>query len=297
MSLHFDFTDLHLFLAILESGSITAGAQRSHLALASASARVRGLEAGVGTALLLRSRTGVVPTPAGEAFAHHARLLLQQGERMRGDLAAYGTGLKGHLRIWSNTAALSGRLPRDLAAVLAAHPDMDADLEEHPSAVIARALRDGLIHVGVLSMAVGLEGLDVRPYGEDRLMALLPKGHPLAGRPTLAFRDLSGAPFVGLAMGIAMQDMIAGEAARLGVSLKVRVRATSFTVLADFVAAGVGVAVLPETEVRRLPPGLPVAVCGLSDGWTRRGIGLAVRDAAALPDFARRAFEALAAPA
>lgn len=290
---HFDFTDLRLFLAILESGSITAGAVRSHLALASASARIRGLEAAIGTPLLVRSRAGVRATPAGEAFGHHARMLLQQAERLREDLARHGKGLKGHLRIWSNTAALSGRLPRDLARVLAAHPDVDADLEEHPSAPIARALREGLIHVGVLSSAVGLEGLDSRAYDVDRLMALLPEGHPLSGRETLAFRDVVEEPFVGLATGIAMQDMIAGEAARLGVPLKLRVRATSFAGLSDFVAAGVGVAVLPETEVRRLPPSLPVRALSLSDAWTQRALVIAVRDAAALPDFARKAFEAL----
>lgn len=295
--MHFDFTDLRLFLAILESGSITAGAERSHLALASASARVRGLEEAIGTLLLVRGRGGAVPTPAGEAFGHHARMLLQQAEQLREDLARYGKGLKGHLRIWSNTAALSGRLPRDLARVLAGHPDMDADLEEHPSAAIARALREGLIHVGVLSSAVGLEGLESRLYDVDRLMALLPAGHSLAGRDSLAFRDLAEEPFVGLAAGIAMQDMIAGEAARLSMPLRLRVRATSFAGLSDFVAAGVGVAVLPESEVRRLPPGLPVRALGLSDGWTRRSIAIAVRDAASLPDFARRAFQDLAAAA
>ncbi|OYX88925.1 MAG: hypothetical protein B7Y84_07230 [Azorhizobium sp. 32-67-21] len=292
--MRFDLTDLRLFLAITESGSITGGAARAHLALASASARIRGLEEEIGTPLLVRSRSGAVPTPAGEALAHHARLLLQQAEHMRGDLARYGKGLKGHLRIWSNTAALSGRLPHDLAAFLGDHPDIDADLEEHPSAVIVRALREGLIHVGVLSSAVGLESLDSRAYDMDRLMALLPRGHRLAGHDRLAFRDLAAEPFVGLATGIAMQDMITGEAARQGLALKLRVRATSFAGLAEFVAAGVGVAILPDTEVRRLAPSLPVEACAIADGWTRRTLAIAVRDRGALPDFARRAYDVLA---
>lgn len=291
--MRFDLVDLRLFLAILEAGSITGGAAKAHLALASASARVQALEAQVGTPLLVRARSGARASPAGEAFGHHARMLLQQAERMQGELARFGRGLKGHLRLWSNTAALSGRLPRDLAAFLARHPDIDADLEERPSAAVARALRDGLIHVGVLSYATGLAGLDWRPYGEDRLVALLPPGHPLAGREGLSFADLAGEPFVGLAPGIALQEMVSGEAARLGLTLKMRVRVTSFVALAEMVAAGVGVGVLPLTEHLRLPPGLAPEARSLADPWTRRRLVIATRDASALPAFAREALEAL----
>lgn len=295
--MRFDLIDLRLFLAILETGSITAGAQRANLALASASARVRGLEAQVGVPLLVRARSGARPTPAGEALGHHARLLLQQAERMRGELSRFGKGLKGHLRLWSNTAALSGRLPADLARFLARHPDIDADLEERPSNAIVRALREGLIHVGVLSQAVGLSGLEWRPYGEDRLMALLPADHPLTMRERLTFPELAGEPFVGLSAGIALQEMVGTEAARLGVTLKVRVRVTSFAALGEMVAAGVGVGVLPLTERLRLSPSLAVEVRPLEDDWTRRRLVIAVRDAATLPAFAREALDALTAAA
>ncbi|WP_245454239.1 LysR substrate-binding domain-containing protein [Aquabacter cavernae] len=291
--MRFDLVDLRLFLAILEAGSITAGAARAHLALASASARVQALEAQVGVPLLVRARSGARPTPAGEALGHHARLLLQQAERMQGELARFGKGLKGHLRLWSNTAALSAHLPADLAAFLARHPDIDADLEERPSAAIARALREGLIHMGVLSHAAGLAGLDWRPYGEDRLVALLPAGHGLAARGALSFADLAGEPFVGLAPGIALQEMVSGEAARMGLTLKMRVRVTSFPALAEIVAAGVGVAVLPHTEHLRLPPSLALEARPLEDGWARRRLVIATREAAALPPFARAALDAL----
>ena len=76
--MHFDLTDLRLYLNILDTGNITAGAARSHLSLAAASARVRAMEASLGIDLLERGRRGVTPTPAGKALAEHARILLQQ---------------------------------------------------------------------------------------------------------------------------------------------------------------------------------------------------------------------------
>ena len=92
--MRFDLTDLRLFLHVQETGSITAGARRSNMTLASASERVRGMEDTLGVPLLLRGPRGAEPTPAGRTLAHHARLVLAQMDRMRGDLDQYGQGLK-----------------------------------------------------------------------------------------------------------------------------------------------------------------------------------------------------------
>ena len=65
MAGRFDLVDLRLFVAVADRGSITAGAEQAHLALASASARIRGMEKALGAPLLARGRRGVSPTPAG----------------------------------------------------------------------------------------------------------------------------------------------------------------------------------------------------------------------------------------
>src|SRR6185436_16286000 len=109
--MRFDLTDLQLYRHVVEAGSITGGAERQHLALAAASTRIRQMEEALGTALLERARAGVRPTPAGRTLLHHARLLLQQSERMRGELAEYTGGLRGQIRLLSNTNALTEFLP------------------------------------------------------------------------------------------------------------------------------------------------------------------------------------------
>ena len=85
--MRFDLVDLQLFLAVAETRSITAGAARANLALASASARIKGLEEALGVALLTRGRRGVTLTAPGESLFAHARIVLQDVETMRGDLA------------------------------------------------------------------------------------------------------------------------------------------------------------------------------------------------------------------
>src|ERR1700752_1841522 len=75
-TMRFDLVDLGLFIAIAEARSITQGAERSALALASASARVKRMEETLGVTLLRRLRRGIALTPAGESLLAHARIVL-----------------------------------------------------------------------------------------------------------------------------------------------------------------------------------------------------------------------------
>ena len=92
--MRFDLVDLQLFIAVADQRSITRGAERSHLALASASARIKGLEDALGVALLKRGRRGVELTAAGESLLDHARLVIHQIDAMRGDLAGFASGVR-----------------------------------------------------------------------------------------------------------------------------------------------------------------------------------------------------------
>ncbi len=91
-----DLADLRrLFIAIVDTGSITGGAANAHLALASASERLRKMEAEIGVPLLHRHARGVTMTEAGEVLARHARPLLAQQQRLRQAMHAFACGQRG----------------------------------------------------------------------------------------------------------------------------------------------------------------------------------------------------------
>src|SRR5215468_3593768 len=140
MSIRFDLTDLRLFVHVAEAGSITHGAARSNMALASASERIRAMEDALGVPLLERKRRGVQLTPAGSALLHHARIVTEQLEQMRGELSGYAKGLRCHIRVLANTVAIAELLPAALAAFLSEHPNVDVELEDRPSREIKRAV-------------------------------------------------------------------------------------------------------------------------------------------------------------
>jgi DNA-binding transcriptional LysR family regulator len=286
--MRFDLSDLSLFLNVADSGSITKGATRAHLALASASERIRGMEDTLGVKLLARGRRGVQPTPAGQALVHHARLMLEQHERMKGELGAYARGLKGHIRLLCNTAAMTEFLPEPLAAYLAAHANVDVDLEERPSYEIVQAVAQGLADIGIVADTVDLGDLQTFPFGVDRLVVVVPRGHALAKRRQVAFRDVIDRDFVGLSAGSALQDHLGQHAARGGRALKLRVRVRSFDAVCRMVERGVGIGIVPETAARRCRRGMKIASVPLSDPWAVRHLKLCVRRLDALPVHAQQ---------
>ena len=291
--MRFDLTDLRLFRDVAETGSITRGAERSLLALASASARIRGMEALLDVPLLKRGRRGVQPTDAGRSLLDHARIVLQQIETMRGELGTFSRGLKGSVRVLANTSALSEHLPGLLAGFLAANPTIDLDIEDRESPAVVAAIAAGDADIGIASQAALVGGLETHPFRSDRLVFIVPKGHRLAGRRQAGFADLLDLDFVGLPRGTALDEHVAMHAARLGRALRLRLRVNSLDTVCAMVAAGVGVGIVPETTAQRQRRNRPIAVVRIAEPWADRELTLCVRDSRRLSRPARRLFEAL----
>jgi DNA-binding transcriptional LysR family regulator len=286
--MRFDLVDLKLFLHVAEARSITHGAERSNLALASASARVRGMEEALGYPLLVRDRRGVSLSPAGQCLADHARLIVQQVERMRGDLGGFARGLSGSVRLLSNTAALGEHLPKVLAKFLAANPTISLDIEERESADIAAALASGTADVGIASAAALPDTIEQFPFRDDTLVLVLPEGDDQRRKRALALADVADRAFVGLPTGSALQRHIAGHAARLGKRLQYRVRVTGFDDVCRMVEAGAGIGIVPVASAARCRPSMRIEVVRLSDPWASRRLAIAVRRLSSLPAGAQR---------
>src|SRR5258708_13567150 len=116
MSIRFDLTDLRLFLHVADAASITHGATRANMTLASASERIRAMEAALGAPLLERKRRGVRLTPVGSALVHHARIVTHQLDTIRAELGDYPHALPGHVPLLANPLAIAELLPTTLAS-------------------------------------------------------------------------------------------------------------------------------------------------------------------------------------
>ena len=294
--MRFDLTDLTLFVHVIEAGSITQGAGRMHLAVAAASTRIRNMEATLGTPLLRRERQGVHPTEAGRTLLHHAQLLLQQAERMRGDLAEYAHGLRGQVRLMSNTNALSEFLPEPLSAFLAAHPQVNIDLEERLSDEIVGAVADGTADIGIVAGTVEMTGLEVLPFRVDRFVLVVATNHPVSTASRIAFSEVLDFDFVGLDRASALQRFLSEKAERIGRRLRLRVQLRSFDAVCRLVECNVGIGVVPATTAERQSKTMSIHRIELTDEWAVRRLTICVRRQADLPLYARELIRYLAEP-
>lgn len=277
--MRFDLTDMRLFLSVVECGSLTQGARSMHLAVASVSERIAGMEAVLGTPLLERNRRGVTPTAAGEALVRHARSILGQVEQMRGELRGFATGLKGRIRLLSNTAALASFLPPHLCRFLADHPDLSVDLGERPSPEIVQALVEGRAELGIVADFTDFANLQTHRIAQDQLVVVASRRHRIAAQATVAFADIVGEPIVGMA-DTALEAHLAERASRLGHQLHYRVQLRSTEQVAMLVDAGIGISIVSNALARSMPGGL--AILPLSEPWATRRLYLCARDFGAL---------------
>jgi DNA-binding transcriptional LysR family regulator len=289
--MRFDLTDMRLFLTVVERGSLTQGAQAMHLALASVSERIAGMEAALGAPLLERTRRGVQATPAGVALVRHARTILDQVEQMRGELRTYATGLKGRIRLLSNTAALAAFLPPQLNRFLVRYPDLSIDLDERTSVEMVPALAEGRADLGVVSDTTDLTSLQTHLIAEDQLVVVASCTHRVSAANSVSFAEILDEDFVGLA-DAALVSHLAERAARLGRQLHYRIHMRGLEHVGAMVEAGVGIAILSHVFAQMLQrPGL--AIVPLAEPWAARKLYLCARDFAALPPHAQLLAEQL----
>src|SRR6202035_3772190 len=292
-AMRFDLVDLQLFVAVADSGSITHGAMRAHLALASASARIKGLEADLGVTLMRRRRRGVELTAAGESLRDHARTIMHQVTMMQGDIASFASGVKASVHLLANTSGLSEHLPKALASFLREYPDINVDVEERESADIAAAIAIGAADLGFAAEHALPDNIERFLFSEDRLMLVAARRGEFAGRRQISFQEVADRDFVGLTNSTALQVHIAKHAAQLGRRLRFRARLRDFDAICQMVATDVGIAVMPEAAAKRCARSMPLVMIKIRDSWANRRLAIGARRFKTLPRPAKQLVEHL----
>lgn len=281
-----DLADLRLFVAIAEANSLTRGAERAHTSVSAASLRVKNLEERIGAKLLYRSSQGVTLSPAGQTFAHHARLVLNQLQRLTADMSDHSKGLRGQIRICANTSGVTEYLPNVLGRFLASHPEVNIDLKERLSVDIVRIVGEGQADLGIVSGEVRTEGLETRPYREDRLVVLAAADHELAFMKDIPFWATLDFEHVGLQDGSVLQSFLARHAREAGRTMRSRIQVGDFEAAARMVELHAGIAIMPMSAARRYEKHSEVRIVPLADAWSRTSLQICARSFQELPAFA-----------
>lgn len=273
----FDLVTLRLFVAVVDAGSLTAGAERFGISLAAASKRIGELEQHCGVTLLQRGQRGATATVEGQSLHRHAIEVIARLEQLAQAVDDFTSGASGHLRLCANPSAFGGFLPALLARYAERHPKVRIELEDTLSEDGVRAVQKGLAELAVIGDNVPCENLETLPCNVDELVLLVPEGHALATQASVGVEQALACDQVALARSASLTRRVIAAAEPAGLTLRIRVQVRSFDSMCRMVAQGLGVAVLPSAAAALYAQALALKVVRLDGMDVQRRLLLAMR--------------------
>ena len=298
-----DVRRLRVLRSVVNSGSISAAAVNLGYTPSAISQQIAALEKEAGTALLEKAGRGVRPTAAGRLLADHAADIMHRLTEAENALADLREGRTGRLRVHYFATAGAALVPPAVAKFRADHPGVRLELRLFEPAYAADNAAAGEADIQLIVRRPG-PVLDPPPAVrlthllDDPYRVVLPRDHRLAGGDPVDLTELADEPWIDneFPPGICRQIMLDGFAAA-GFSPNFVVEADDYPTAQGFVAAGVGVTMVPHIGLRpelgQLHPN--VLVRRISNPEPVRSIYAAVPEAAADSPVVRSMVAALAA--
>jgi DNA-binding transcriptional LysR family regulator len=241
---------LRVLREVIAQGSFSEAASALNYTQSAVSQAIATLEAEAGVPLLERDRRGVRPTTAGERLNEHAIRIITQLDAAEAELGAIAGVAGGELRIASFPTAGATLMPLAIAAFRSAYPEVALSLVEgEPEELIPR-LRDGEFDLALIFEFDGVGGLGSglrgTPLFEDPMKLALPKGHRLAKRDRITPEDLKEEAWVQTSASSACARHVVRICRAAGFEPRVSFESDDYLTVQGLVAAGVGVALIPE---------------------------------------------------
>ena len=263
---------LRVLREVLAQGSFSEAASALNYTQSAVSQAIATLESEAGVPLIERDRRGVRPTTAGERLNEHAGRILAQLDAAEAELGAIAGIAGGELRMASFPTAGATLMPLAIAAFRAAHPEVALSLVEGEPEELTPRLRDGEFDLGLIFEFEGTgelgPGLRSTPLFADPMQLALPKGHRLARKKLIALEDLADDAWVQTSEASACARHVVRICRAAGFEPRVSFESDDYLTVQGLVAAGVGVALIPQLAlsqtvsydiaVRELHPSGPV---------------------------------------
>jgi len=245
----FTLRQLQYAVAVAEWLSFRKAAERCHVSQPSLSTQLAQMEEALGVRLFERDRRRVLATTAGRAIIKRARAILRQTDDLVELARRAGDPFSGTLRIGVIPTISPYLLPRLTWALRAAYPRLTVLWVEDKTEVLVRSLEAGTLEAALLALEADLGDVEREIIGPDPFVLATPVGHPLGTKASPArASELRGTNVLLLDDGHCFREQALAFCSGAKAH-ELEFRATSLTTLAQMVAGGAGVTLLPEIAV------------------------------------------------
>jgi DNA-binding transcriptional LysR family regulator len=248
-----DLRQLQTFVEVVERGSFSGAADALGVTQPAVSQQVASLEKSAGTALIDRSGRRAEATPAGELVHRYALRMLGLRDDLERELAEGQGELTGHLVVGASTGPGEHVLPGLMGRFRQAHPGVTVTLHVDSTDIIIERVLDRELELGVVGLRRSHRALEFEPFLRDRVVLVVPSGHPFANR-SVSVGELRAEPMIVMQPGAAMRRLMDDEFRRVGVrprELNIAMEMGLQESAKSAVEAGFGVAFLSATAVAK----------------------------------------------
>ncbi len=292
--LPFTLRQLQYVVAVADLRSFRRAAERCHVGQPSLSAQIAEVEEQLKVLIFERDPRGVLVTPAGEALVARARAVLLAADELRAEAVRASDPFASTLRLGVIPTIAPYLLPRAAPALRSAHPGLTVLWSEHTTAELVRRVSRGELEGALVAREADLGGLDGADLGTDPFVFAACPAHPLAREDgPLDLTRLDGERLLLLDEGHCLRDQVRGFCDRVAPD-EMAFRATSLATLAQVVAAGHGITLLPRIAVEAETRAASLATRPLADPAVVRTLALVWRPGGAVTGVLRAVARTLA---
>ncbi|OWR31717.1 LysR family transcriptional regulator [Saccharibacillus sp. O23] len=268
-----DIRHLHYFLETARLRSFTRAAESLYLSQPAISKAIRQLEEELGVTLFDRIGKKIELTDAGRVVVEQAQAITQSFSNLSAQLGDLADLKRGQIRIGLPPMVGSSFFPKVIGAFHDRYPDVTLQVFEDGAKKVESDVAEGRLDIGVVVLPLTFDVFDSFQFAEERLNLIVPASHPLAGSASATLAGLAQENFVFFREDFTLHDRIINECLQAGFHPRIVYESSQWDLISEMVAAGLGVALLPETICRQAS-GKAVAVVPMEEPsiWWRLGV-------------------------
>ncbi|HLV28787.1 MAG TPA: LysR family transcriptional regulator [Burkholderiaceae bacterium] len=290
--MNIDLDALRTLVAAIEERSLARAAEREGLVTSAVSKRITELERNLGIAVLQRHNRGVVPTAAGSALYHRAKAILGQVSGLSSFVEDYAGDGSPKIQLAANRSAIILFLPTELKRYQATQSQrVRVDLLEAYSSEIPRLIVEKNLDIGIYHALGPAPGVYSLPYHRDRVVLVVPNGHPLQRHEAVYLDQAREFDFLGYFPRHSFEDFMELAGHSLTGPLNVKIQVSNYEARCRMIREGLGIGIMPEGIADTYTSQLGLAKVALLDDWAHRQFYLCVRDRETLRESSRSLFE------
>jgi DNA-binding transcriptional LysR family regulator len=245
-----DIRWLQCFVAVAESATFTAAAERLGLTQSTISVQVKALEQELGESLFARGNRRAQLTDAGARLLPHARALLDTVNDIHAEFSSTGAHPRGRLRLGAASMASALLLNRLFETFLVAYPDLTLHIHSTPTTDdTVRQVLAGELDVGFIAVPVTNQHLVLEPVATDDVVLVVGSEHPWADRRSVHSGELTGQTFIAFEQGMSHRRTMDELLARVGASVNIKCETNDPQMVKHLVGRSLGIALIPRWAV------------------------------------------------